>query len=154
MCYVARGAVVRPHCVRQIDTPEHRHLFRQSAPITQKVTGVRENIQRFRRRIALRCRRRGPQGQVKIEFLADALGRRGLGLDQRNPLSKVLDGLSVRRAAQCKSTGLEPVIDGAVSTAGFRKVARQQFRLPLRNVRELAFESFGDAGVQRGSRLA
>jgi len=38
--------------------------------------------------------------------------------------------------------------------SGFRAVAREQLWLIVRNIRELVFEGFGNAGMQRPSRLA
>ena len=76
MCYIARGGMLRPHAVSQVGTPEDRHLFRQSATITEQFTGVREDPQGFGRSIPFGCRHRRPKGQVEIQFFANAFGRR------------------------------------------------------------------------------
>ena len=49
---------------------------------------------------------------------------------------------------------LAPQARGLLDQPGLGAVTRQQFRLALGDLGELAFEGFGDAGVKRASRLA
>ena len=64
------------------------------------------------------------------------------------------DGFDQRRALQRPLSRLAPQARGLLDQAGLGAVTRQQFRLVLGNLSELAFKCFGDAGVQRASRLA
>src|SRR4029077_7902932 len=108
ICDFARGDILRPREMSEVDTPEDRHVFRRGATIAQQVAGAGENSQGFRRGIALGCRHRWPEGQVKIEFFAEPLARWGLRLRQLDPLSKMLDVFSVRRPAEGEVSNFVP----------------------------------------------
>src|SRR4029077_4182830 len=57
-------------------------------------------------------------------------------------------------ALQRPLSGFAPKAHGLFDQPGFGAVARQNLRLVLSDVSEAAFEGFGDASVQRTSRLA
>ena len=58
------------------------------------------------------------------------------------------------RALQRPLSGFAPKARGLFDQPSFGAVTRQNLRLVLSNVREVPFESFGNASVQRTSRLA
>src|ERR1700722_18617946 len=62
--------------------------------------------------------------------------------------------LEERRPRQRPLSRLAPQARGLLDQAGLGAMARQQLRLAFRDLTELAFEGFDDAGVQRASRLA
>ena len=57
-------------------------------------------------------------------------------------------------ALQRPLPGFAPKARGLFDQPGFSAVARQNLRLVLSDVSEAAFQGFGDASVQRTSRLA
>ena len=59
-----------------------------------------------------------------------------------------------RRALQRPLSGFAPKARCLLDQAGLGAVTRQQLRLALGNLGELAFKNFGDASVKRASRLA
>ena len=97
---------------------------------------------------------RGYQRDLKLDLLA-AQRRRGR---QRRDLIKrareLLYGFNQRRALQRPLSRLAPEARSLLDQPSLGAVTRQQFGLALGDLRELAFKSFGDAGVERASRLA
>src|SRR5262249_39971715 len=60
----------------------------------------------------------------------------------------MLDGLRVRRAAQCEMASLEPVIDRGINKAGFGEMVRHDFRLARDDVGKPSFECARNLSVQ------
>ena len=67
---------------------------------------------------------------------------------------KLLCGFDQRRALQRPLSRFAPQVRGLLDQPGLGAVTRQQLRLVLGDLRELAFKGFGDTGVKRASRLA
>jgi hypothetical protein len=79
---------------------------------------------------------------------------RGQGRDLGKRTSELLCGFNQRRALQRPLSRFAPEACGLFDQAGLGAVTRQQLRLTLGDIRELALECFGDTGVKRASRLA
>jgi hypothetical protein len=63
------------------------------------------------------------------------------------------DRLDERHALQCQAARLLPQRDCLLGLLRLRVVVRRQLGLGLDDVRELAFESFGNTSMKRASRL-
>ena len=59
------------------------------------------------------------------------------------------DCFHVSRTPRRAPPRFEPLLDCSLRLPGLSEVPRQDFRLVLSNIGELAFERGGDAGVQR-----
>src|SRR5262249_62074765 len=60
----------------------------------------------------------------------------------------MLDRFGIRRAAERKIAGLEPVIDGRLNKTGFGEVPRHDFRLGRHDFGESLLERAGNLPVQ------
>jgi hypothetical protein len=89
-----------------------------------------------------------------LDLLAAQRGRAGWGRDLGKRACKLLCGFNQRRARKRPLFGFAPEARSLLNQPGFGTVTRQQFRVVLRNLAELAFESFCDAAMQGASRLA
>jgi hypothetical protein len=85
---------------------------------------------------------------VEIQFFANSVGRGGQRLRQLYPLSKVLHGFGVRRAAECEIASLEPVIHGGIDKACLREVVRDDLRLTRHDVGKPLLERMRNLAVQ------
>src|SRR4029077_890161 len=97
---------------------------------------------------------RGYEGDLQLDLLATQGGRGGQCCDQVETLRKLSDCFNQSGALQRPLSGFAPKACGLFDQPGFGAVARQNLRLVLSDVREVLFESFGNASVQRTSRLA
>ena len=78
--------------------------------------------------------------------------RQALNLGERS--GELLDGFNKRGAANRSLSRFAPLARGVADEPGFGAVTSQQLRLLLGDVRELAFQSLGYAGVQFTARFA
>ena len=108
----------------------------------------------FRRSIAFDMDERGYERDLKLDLLATQRGRGGQGRDLVERARELLYGFDQRRALQRPLSRLAPQARGLLDQPSLSAVTRQQLRLVLGNLGELAFEGFGDAGMKRASRLA
>ena len=81
-------------------------------------------------------------------------GRCGQGRDLVECARKLSSRFDQRGALQRPLSGFAPKARGLLDQPSFGAVTRQNLRLVLSDVSEVAFEGFGDASVQRTSRLA
>ena len=96
----------------------------------------------------------GYERDLKLDLLATQRGRGGQGRDLVEGARELLCGFDQRRALQRPLSRFAPQARGLLDQPSLGAVTRQQLRLALGNLGELAFEGFGDAGVKRASRLA
>src|SRR5262249_56466422 len=96
----------------------------------------------------------GYERDLKSNLLASELGSGRQGLDLGKRTSELLCGFNQRRALQRPLSRFAPEARGLLDQAGLGAVTRQQLRLTLGDIHELALECFGDTGVKRASRLA
>ena len=79
--------------------------------------------------------------------------RRSAGVGQGRDLGKrareLLYGFDQRRTFRRPLSRFAPQARGFLDQVGLGAVTRQQFRLVLGDLRELAFDGFGDTGVKR-----
>ena len=108
----------------------------------------------FRRSIPFDMHEWGYERDLKLDLLATQRGRGGQGRDLVERARELLYGFDQRRALQRPLSRFAPQARGLLDQPSLGAVTRQQFGLVLGNLGELAFESFGDAGVKRASRLA
>ena len=108
----------------------------------------------FRRGIAFDVDERGYERDLKLDLLATQRGRAGQDRDLVERARELRHGFNQRRALQRPLSRFAPKARGLLDQPGFGAVTRQNLRLVLGDVSEVAFERFGDASVQRTSRLA
>src|SRR5215471_14220166 len=96
----------------------------------------------------------GYERDLKPNLLASELGSGRQGLDLGKRTSELLCGFNQRRALQRPLSRSAPEARGLLDQAGLGAVTRQQLRLTLGDIRELAPECFGDTSVKRASWLA
>src|SRR5262249_16470050 len=108
----------------------------------------------FRRRVAADMEEWGYECNLQLDLFATPGGRPRQGGDQvarELELTWSCEGWGgVRR----ELGGLPPERRGFPDLAGLGPMSRQQLRSALRRFREFALDGFGDAGMQRASRLA
>ena len=95
----------------------------------------------------------GYERDLKLDLLATQRGCGGQGRDLIECAGELLCGFDQRRALQRPLSRLAPKARGFLDQPGLGAVTRQQFRLTLGDLSELAFQGFGDASVQRAPRL-
>ncbi len=91
---------------------------------------------------------------MKLDLLA---AQRGGGWQDRNlgkRTRELLCGFNQRRALQRALSRTGPQARSLLDLPSLGAVTRQQLRLALGDVSELAFKGFGDTGVKRAPRLA
>ena len=108
----------------------------------------------FRRSIPFDMDEWGYERDLKLDLLATQRGRGGQGRDLVKGTRELLYGFDQRRALQRPLSRFAPQARGLLDQPGLGAVTRQQLRLALGDLGELAFEGFGDASVKRASRLA
>jgi hypothetical protein len=100
----------------------------------------------------LRCDNAGTQCELEVEVdsvLHRTTGQTVNGLDPSPQMRDSLDiGVTFRRVP----ASTQPISNPLFDQAGLGAVARQQLRLTLDNLRELAFQGFCNTGVERASR--
>ena len=91
---------------------------------------------------------------LKLDLLAAQRGSGGQSRDLVEGTGKLLRGFNQCRAFERPLPRFAPQTRSLLDLPGLGAVARQQLRLALGHLRELAFEGFSDTGVKRASRLA
>src|ERR1700722_17553159 len=108
----------------------------------------------FRRAVSFDMDERGYEGDLQLDLLATQRRRGGQSCDQFETLLKLSGRFNQSGALQRPLSGFAPKARGLLMQPGVGAVARQNLRLVHSDVSEAAFEGFGDASVQRTSRLA
>jgi hypothetical protein len=109
---------------------------------------------RLGRRIPFDQGERDYQRDLKLDLFAPQRGSGRQGLDLVDGTRELLYGFNQRRALERPLSCLAPQACRFLDQPGLSAVPGQQLRLALGNVRELALEDVGDAGVQRTSLVA
>jgi hypothetical protein len=94
------------------------------------------------------------ESDFKLDLFATQSRRGRQGRDLVKRPFELLYPFKKRGSRQRSLSGFAPQGRRLLDQSGFGAVTGQQLRLTLGNFRELVFKSFGDAGVQRASRLA
>ncbi len=103
---------------------------------------------------AFRVEERGYEGDLKLDLLPAQRGRRGQGRELIKRPVKLRRSFHHCRTRHGTLPRLAPKARSLLGQPGICAVARQNLRLVLSDVREVPFEGFGNASVQRTSRLA
>ena len=85
---------------------------------------------------------------LELDLFATQRRSGGQGRDLVKRACKLLDGFDQRRARQRPLSGLAPQTRSFLDQASLSAVTRQNLRLVFGDFSEVAFESFGDAGMQ------
>jgi hypothetical protein len=101
-----------------------------------------------------RCTEWGYERDLNLDLLTTQRWRRGQDRSLGKRTRELLDCFNQRRACQRPLSRFAPQARGLLGQAGRSAVTRQQLWLAFGNLRELALDGFGDAGMQRASRLA
>ena len=97
---------------------------------------------------------RGYQRDLKLDLFATQRGVRGQRRNLLERAGELLCGFDQRRALQRPLSRFTPKARGLFDLASFGAMTRQNLRLVLSNLSEMALKRFGDTSVQRASRLA
>jgi hypothetical protein len=114
----------------------------------------------LRSRLGFRCRKpfymheRGYERDLKLDLFATHRGRGRQGRDLVECAGELRYRLNQRRAFERPLSRFAPQERGLLDQSGFGAVTRQQLGLAFGDLRELAFECFGDAGMEHASWLA
>src|SRR6516225_2004968 len=95
----------------------------------------------LRRGIPFDMDERGYERDLKLDLLATQRGRSGQGRDLIESTGELRDCLNQSRAIERPLSRFAPKKRGLLDQSGFGAVTRQQLRLVLGNLGELAFES-------------
>ena len=158
---LAHHVAVERHIVRDPEAVEDREqqqrvfgrLSERFSLFDQQTCLLRSRLG-FRRGIAFDVHRAGYERDLKLDLLATQRGRGGQGRDLVERTRELLRSFDQRRALQRPLSRLAPEARRLLDQPGLGAVTRQQLGLVLGNLRELAFEGFGDAGMKRAARLA
>ena len=96
---------------------------------------------------------RGNQRNLNFYFFAAKNRRSGDYCDEFESARKLSYSLHQRKTFQRPPSSPSPQARRPLDQPSFGAVTRQQFGLVLGNVRELAFEGFGNPGVKRASGI-
>ena len=97
---------------------------------------------------------RRDERHLKFDLLATQRGGAGQGRDLVEGARELSNRFEQRGGLQRPLSGSAPKARGLFDQPGFGPVTREYLRSVLSNVREVPFESFRDASVQRTSRFA
>ena len=113
-----------------------------------------ESSLRFWRRKTFDVHESVRKRDLELNLFATQGCRAGQGCHLAEGTSELGRGLDQRRTRQRPLSRFAPQARGLFDQASLGAVTRQQLRLALGNLGELAFEGFGDTGVKCASRLA
>ena len=158
---LAHHVAVERHIVRDPEAVEDREqqqrVFRRFSErfslFDQQTRPLRSRLG-FRRSIPFDVHERGYERDLKLDLLATQRGSAGQSRDLIEGAGELLYSFNQRRALQRPLSRFAPQARRLLDQPGFGAVTRQQLRLVLGNLGELAFEGFSDASVKRASRLA
>ena len=109
---------------------------------------------RFRRSITFDMEERGYERDLKFDLFATQRRRGRQGRNLAEGTGELLGSFDQGRALQRPLSRLAPKARGLLDQASLGAVTRQQLRLALGDLGELAFECFGYSGMKHASRLA
>src|SRR5262249_41130369 len=89
----------------------------------------------------------GYERDLELDLLATQRGRRGEGRHLGQRTCELLNGFYQCRARQRTLSGFVPQARGLLGQTGLAAVTREDLGLTVGNLRELALDGFGDAGM-------